>query len=386
MKTLTDITQQTLIDLTDKEHDACISLYMPMVEAGPETRQNTIRFKTLYQNAEQKMEKYGMDQETISEFIAPLEKLENDTAFWEDRSPGLAVFLCPHDICVYKSEMPFEEEAVVDKNFYIRPLLTELDQNKTFTVLLINPDEPRLMKCNNTACKNSRSFPGYLESMEKFLSHHDFEESLQHNTSREAPHFHGQGTAGDKDQENQYMSEYYKQLKNWLHDNGYINDTNTLWLIGDDRSTGIFTKISESLSGKTPVLLQKNVSGEDDDKIHEAIQQHVTKFSYEADQEELETFQNQANDDEISTLQETKDIVTAAHDKRISKLFVPSNSKKIWGTFKAESHETIVRDDATKEVGEELYNLAAIKTLQNGGSVVTNDNIPEDKTLAVCHW
>lgn len=59
--------------LTAPSEGPCVSIYAPMVEAGPETRQNRVRFKNLLQGAEELLHKrYEMKAEARSELLEPL--------------------------------------------------------------------------------------------------------------------------------------------------------------------------------------------------------------------------------------------------------------------------------------------------------------------------
>ena len=45
----------------------------------------------------------------------------------------------------------------------------------------------------------------------------------------------------------------------------------------------------------------------------------------------------------------------------------------------------MLEQDTQEAVGEELFNLAAIRTMQNGGDIVVQEN-GEDKSAAICRW
>lgn len=54
--------------LVENTQSPCVSLYMPTQKAGPETRQNPIRFKNLIREAEERLTEMGMDDAKANDF------------------------------------------------------------------------------------------------------------------------------------------------------------------------------------------------------------------------------------------------------------------------------------------------------------------------------
>ena len=52
-----------LKSLIENSASPCISIYMQLEKAGPEFRQNPIRFKNLMREAEKRLEEMGIDQD-----------------------------------------------------------------------------------------------------------------------------------------------------------------------------------------------------------------------------------------------------------------------------------------------------------------------------------
>jgi hypothetical protein len=86
------ISREEIKTLIEQPKGNCVSIYMPTHPAGPEVRQNPIRFKNLVREAETRLIDAGLEQEDA---IALLEKSQEiDTQeFWEQiGEQGLAIF------------------------------------------------------------------------------------------------------------------------------------------------------------------------------------------------------------------------------------------------------------------------------------------------------
>ncbi len=57
------VSQDELKNLIEVTQAPCISIYIPTQKAGPEVRQNPIRFKNLMREAEEHLHKMGLDQD-----------------------------------------------------------------------------------------------------------------------------------------------------------------------------------------------------------------------------------------------------------------------------------------------------------------------------------
>ena len=375
------INLKLLTFLTEDDCDACISLYMPVEQAGPQTRKNSIVFKDLCARTEEKLKKYGIHEDRITKLLHPLETIAADREFWESRPKGLAFFVSDTRQLVYRSRTAFPVEAIVDKRFYIRPLLPLAQQQGQVNIALLGRKGARLVKCSELQCRYIRP-PEELRSLENFLSHHDFERSLQHAPSRTAPFIHGQNTASDKAVEHHYLQDYYRAFKNWLQTK--IRKGTDLYLAGDDNNTGLFMKAAEDFPGNITPLIRKNIQALDDKELLKHVRTALTRHAGQKSAEEFERFlQTRSTAPERAIENAAGEIVAAAHASKIQTLFLPPEDEKIWGHFDAANQNIVLQEKPEEDIGEELLNLAAIRTLRSGGAVFVNGN---KNAAAIYHW
>lgn len=96
-----------LKSLVENPQEPCVSLYMPMQKAGPEVRQNPIRFKNLIREAEARLDAMGFGDAEAVDFLSPAKEL--DTAeFWENQDQGLVIFVSPNVFRYYQLPMEFQ--------------------------------------------------------------------------------------------------------------------------------------------------------------------------------------------------------------------------------------------------------------------------------------
>jgi hypothetical protein len=73
--------------LVERHQERCVSIYMPTYKAGPETRQNPIRFKNMMKQAEAQLQ----ELDASLNLLQPALELDNND-FWQHQDEGLAIF------------------------------------------------------------------------------------------------------------------------------------------------------------------------------------------------------------------------------------------------------------------------------------------------------
>src|SRR5690606_34672544 len=90
------VTDDDLTELARRDGPAHVSLFMPTHRAGPDTRQDPIRFRNLVSTAATLLaDEAGVAAREVDDLLAPLHALADDTEFWNHQADGLAVYLAP---------------------------------------------------------------------------------------------------------------------------------------------------------------------------------------------------------------------------------------------------------------------------------------------------
>src|SRR6266540_3359133 len=111
----------------------CVSLFLPTHRGGAEA--DPIRWRVLLHKAEQRLTAAGLRASEAQALLAPGRHLLEDTAFWKHQCDGLAAFLAPDFLRLYRLPLAFEELIATDGRFHLKPLLPLLSGDGRFFVL-----------------------------------------------------------------------------------------------------------------------------------------------------------------------------------------------------------------------------------------------------------
>lgn len=128
-----------LKNLVENPQSPCVSIYIPVEKAGPEVRQNPIRFKNLIREAQGRLDAMGIPQTEAVELLKQVHELDNPE-FWENQDRGLVIFISPTVFRYYKLPMEFQELVVVTDQFHLKPLLHLINNDGQLYILALSQD------------------------------------------------------------------------------------------------------------------------------------------------------------------------------------------------------------------------------------------------------
>lgn len=141
---------QDLTPILTHSGGPCVSLYLPMHPAFPESRQNPVRFRNSLKAMEALLEqKYSgrQAQPVLERFRA----LAGDDRFWTQRTESLALLGHSDELHVFDLQQPVDELLVVADRFHLKPLLRTLQSADRFQVLCLSRDEVSVFEGNRDA-------------------------------------------------------------------------------------------------------------------------------------------------------------------------------------------------------------------------------------------
>lgn len=195
------LSRAELEELMQPRDGACVSLFAPMVKAGPETQQNPIRFKNLVRRAEEALEERGVAEAEVRSLLSPAAELIDDTPFWQHQSTGLAVFLSPGFFRYYRLPLEVRELAVVEDRFHLKPLLPLLSGDGRFYVLALSQNRARLLEATRHSVREV-DLGDLPTSLNEAVGYEVEETHIQYHSGTRArgagsPVYHGQGAGED---------------------------------------------------------------------------------------------------------------------------------------------------------------------------------------------
>ncbi|MGI9534423.1 MAG: hypothetical protein ACR2NW_05700 [Thermodesulfobacteriota bacterium] len=375
------LTREELLFLINRNSELSVSLYIPTYTRGTDTLQNEIRFKNLLK---QLKEKYKNDKTVnleINNLLKNTGKFSDNYTFWQHQSDCLAIFLSEDFIKYYRLPIKFDEFTYVGKNFYILPLISYLNLNIDFYILYLSQKEISLFSGENFELKNV-SIEKLSDVVDEELKNRDFQKQLQFYTGagagkRKDSMFYGTGA---KDfQINKYLLNFFHKIDRSIRKS--LIGKRPLILAGADyifpiyREANSYPWIMEGVINGNPKDLKKN--------------ELVCKAG-----DILKTYRKKEMEDEYNKLIELKNtdqsryscdldvVMKASYHGKIDELFITAH-KEIWGIYNEKKNKIELHDKPGSE-SDELLNIAATNTLNNGGEVYMMDfeNKKLDKPVA----
>ncbi len=357
--------------LLEHSEGRCVSLYMPTVQAGKETRQNPIRFKNMVGKARERLLALGMKGHDADELLEPARQLIPERPFWQNQSIGLAAFISPNGMRTMRLPLAFEERAMVGDRFFVKPLLPLLSGDGLFYVLSLSQKRVRLFEASRYSMAEL-DLSGVPTNMEEALGRDTPESHLQYHTrtpgggGRRPAVFHGQGGGADEDHKKDVL-QFFQVLDKGIHETLRGQDAPVV-LAGVDFTLPLYRQASE-----LPRIVERGVTGSPDEISDEALHQR----SWEA----VEPLFSAAQDKAVAkyhdlagtgnTVSGIEGVLPMAEQRRVDVLFLARDTR-MWGRFDSQSGHVEVHD-AWEPGDEELLDYAAVRTLLSGGTVYATE-------------
>lgn len=371
-----DLKLETLKDLIQCQESPCISIYMSTkaVHKG-EFKKLEIEFKNLLQKVEEKLKAdWGFKEREINKLLEPAFKLASDSNFWQQQKEGLAVFISSESFRVFKLSVDTYDNSHVSYNFNLKQLISEIHDSQEYYLLALSSNYNRLYRVNRNDIE-ALDLEELPLNIKEFLNLDDeaAEKYQSINTAGGSPVFHGQGAAGDDDNEDllHYLKEIDRVINTKLKDK-----KNYLIVAADDSVFSLYKNINnyqglldENLSGNAKQMNNKELR----EKSWEIIDSHIHDYLEDIKERYMEI---RSSDKSSSELEE---IVEAAHYGKVDTLVLNKLAEKA-GVFIEDENEIKLMEN-TKDY--DLYNYAASETIKHGGLVysIEKEDMPEETDI-----
>jgi Bacterial archaeo-eukaryotic release factor family 6 len=385
---MTLISREEIRTILEQPRQNSVSIYMPMQIAGPEVRQNSIRFKNLIKEAESKLIDAGIEHDDAVSLLAQAHQIDT-TDFWEKvGEQGLVVFVSKDFFRYYTLPLNFEELVVVTDRFHIKPLLPLLNGEGRFYLLALSQQDVRFFDGSHYSIQEVE-----VENMPKSLAEAlQYDETAQDgqfriatskggtaNSFQQPGAFHGQGSP-DRDQHQKDILQFFYAVSHALEEK-LQNQTAPLLLAGVEYLFPLYREantyqhlVKEGITGNQEILSPQ--------ELHERAWPIVEPLFYQSQQEVVERFNMLFGSNTGKASNNLREIIPAAYYQRIDTLLVSTDNEQ-WGLFDSGSDRVIVHE--TEETGDEdLLDFAAAYTLLNGGTVyaVESNQVPFSTPVA----
>ena len=358
-------TRDDLKNLLAGPPSLCVSLFMPTHRGGAEA--DPIRWRKHLTQAEERLAKAGSRAAEVKDLLAPAHRLLDDVTFWKNQSDGLAAFLTPKFLRLFRLPLAFKDQVVLANRAYIVPLLPLLSGNGRFFILALSQKSVRLLQGTRQGV-NELDIMGVPQNLGDALLSHEAQQPFSFYGRRAGQgagswsgifHGHGVGIDDSKDE----LLHYFQKIDRGLHPI-LKEEKAPLVLAAVDYLQPIYRQ-----ANSYPQLLEQGVEGNPDrlsnQELHDRAWPLVQPLFEEAQQQAAAQYQQLAGTDHASC--DLEAVVAAAYKGRVQTLFIALD-RQVWGIFdptteRVKQHEQPLFGDV------ELLDLAAAHTLVHGRTV-----------------
>jgi hypothetical protein len=357
-----------------------VSIYVPSVSEKPEERgTGRIHLKNLVADAQEQLEEAGWRAPDAEKLLAPAAEQAENADFWSLDLEGAVFFMAPEFSRALRLPFTVEPRLMVAPRFHIRPLLPYVTENSPYYILALSQENTRLIAANRYDA-TEMDLGDAPTSLAEALAYDDPERRLQHHTSEvsiSADQGRDMFHAHDPDEdEKANLRRFFQQLDERLDDYLTVEDA-PLVLVGVEYLHPIFRSVTAH-----DMILEEGVNGNPDHLDADELQEQTWPLV----EEYLETMKRDAMERYVTlggterTKEDMTEVLPAAYYGQVETLFVPRTGRQ-WADFDPTLGQVTLHDEP--DDGQvELYDLAAIETLLNSGTVYTTDEDDESQVPA----
>jgi hypothetical protein len=375
-------TRHDLNELLKEHVSPCVSLFMPTHRGG--SQQDPIRWRKQLAEAEEQLVHDGWRSSEVRKMLEPARQMLEDPTFWRNQGDGLAGFVAPDFMRVFRLPMSFTDAITVGNAFSILPLLPLLSGDGGFFVLAFSQNAVRLLQGSRDNI-HEIELEAMPHGMAEALVSHDTDEPLTYHTRRTsggtwAAIFEGHGVGIDDFKDDLLL--YFQQVDRALHPL-LRQEKSPLVLASVDYLQPIYRQ-ANTYSHLVDRGIHGNPDRLSDQQLHDLAWRIVSPLFQKARQDAEARYRELAFTEHASANPEA--IVTAAYQGRVETLFV-AQDQHLWGILDpATGH---VERHPERSLGDvNLLDLAAAHTLKHGGTVYAGPHkeLPGRKELAAFYW
>jgi hypothetical protein len=385
-------TRDELKRLAELEDDVCISLYMPTHRFRSDWSQNTTRFKNLLRNVRDQLRDQEYRESAIDQILGDARQLLDRPGFWRGLSEGLAAFITTETSEFFRLPLPFDELAVVEDRFHLKPLFPLIAANTRFYLLTLSQNDVRLYQGTHQAISEveAAEIPSdivtavqqYEEPPEQGLQSHTQGRSSSPDGRETDQRHHGHGSSEDQSREpKDQLKRFFRRIDESVSD--YIGGEEVPLVLA---GVSEYLPVYESVNNYPHLVDDDIVAGNHEDldvqELHQKAWGVVESVLQERQQEEMDRFEDLYYQDGDLASDNFHEIIPACAYSRVETLFVPIGEYR-WGRYDPETNTVQVHESQQPGDGD-LLNYAALQSYLNGGAVhvLPPEEMPGGRSVA----
>ncbi len=381
------LTRDDLRSLVTTSAHPCVSIYMPLHDSQPDSKQDAIRNKNLLDQAAAALKSRGVRPAEIDGLLQEARELQKNALFWRANGrKGLAMLIEPGTLRVLRSHERFDEFLAVANRYHVAPLVRAFSEPERFLLLAISANEVHVYSADSgglTPVALPNSMP---KSLEQATAGTEFDKGLQRHTSAARTMgnprvgiVHGHGVP--KDDQKSLLTEYLRDV---------VRHLTPIWQAASAplvvAAVGYVHPIFRDVCSYPQLLSQGVVASPDTlerPELHRRALEVVRAAAPSHVQSALDRFRALQRSERVAF--QIESIVPAADAGRVEVLFA-ANGQHVWGRAAGDSVE-VHRERAAEDV--DLVDLAIGRTIACNGEVyvVDREKVPAPGPMgAILRW
>lgn len=319
------ITQAAIDTLAQPQPTKVISIYLPThPDSSPLHRQeDQTRFKNLIRTAQEHWHAEQSDEAIFNSYNQLMEKLD-DSAFWQQTTEGMAIFISPTEYSIYHLPISSQERVCIDDSYDITPLLMVMAYDQPYYLLALAMHNTKLFYGDMYGLEPvAIDFPTSPEDAlnidEMFSGSH----TIRNQNTAGSSAAHGQGDSNGAGREERL--HYLRLIDTMINDSTALDSSLPVLVAATDNEAGDYRHLS-----KLPSLIHAYIQGNHTQstlsELHKLAWPIVqTEVSLKQATEMVEEFQEREGIEKSS--RHLRDIMEAAKMGRIKTLLVGMTKK-----------------------------------------------------------
>ena len=381
--------REELTRLVDLQDGTCISVYMPTHRFRSDWSQNTTRLKNLLRDARNQLRDQEVRETDIDQLLGDARRLLDRPGFWRELSEGLAVFITTEASEFYRLPLSFEEIAIVEDQFHLKPLFPLIAANDRYYLLALSQNDVRLYQGTDQAISEveAAEIPAdivsaiqrYEEPPEQGVQMHT--QGASQNGDADQRH-HGHGSSEDQSREpKDQLKRFFREIDESV--SGYIGGEDVpLVLAGVSEYLPLYQGVNSYSNLVEDDIVAGNPEHLDMKELHNEAWDIVESVLQDRQREEMDRFRETYHQNGGLASSDFHEILPACAYGRVDTLFVPVGQYR-WGRFDPETNTVEVHDSQQPGDGD-LLNYAAVSAYMNGARVhaLQPANMPGGRSMA----
>lgn len=372
------MTRDQFKELAIFRSDWCVSIFLDTHKKGEAVNndQDPVNFKNTLQDADKLLKEKGADVTVIERMLTPGYKLLQDEMFWKEMSDGFGVFISEERFQFIKMNCKPGRKVVLDKTFYMIPLLPTIMNQKDFFLLSLSKRQSKLYK-GNAFGLDYVEIANMPDGIDQIISDRGVSTTFRNgNGEGNAGALHGISDGSENDKV--YLKKYLQKVDDAVWKQVLSTQKAPLVLCGVEYVCALYKEVSQY-----NYIMEEVITGNHDfesaEELFPEVEKIVQPYLKKDADKALEKYGN------LSATEKTSDnpeeVISASYYGKIEHLFVRKDAE-MWGSFDEMQNKLAILEKENEEA-ENLIDNAVVNTIMNGGDVyILEESMPDNVELA----